>query len=101
MENETILSVKDLKVFFYTNQRCNKAVNGVSFQIKKGQTLGIVGESGCGKSVTASSIMQLLPSSRASNPVKSAIIPRKAKFALIVCPKTAKKCVRCEAQRSP
>lgn len=62
MENETILSVKDLKVFFYTNQRCNKAVNGVSFQIKKGQTLGIVGESGCGKSVTASSIMQLLPS---------------------------------------
>ena len=62
MENETIISVKDLKVFFYTNQRCNKAVNGVSFQIKKGQTLCIVGESGCGKSVTASSIMQLLPS---------------------------------------
>ena len=61
MQNETIISVKDLKTFFYTNQRCNKAVNGVSFQIKKGKTLCIVGESGCGKSVTASSIMQLLP----------------------------------------
>ena len=61
MKDETIISVKDLKTFFYTNRRCNKAVNGVSFQIKKGKTLCIVGESGCGKSVTASSIMQLLP----------------------------------------
>ncbi|PID56137.1 peptide ABC transporter ATP-binding protein [candidate division KSB3 bacterium] len=61
MNDETIISVKNLKTFFYTNQRCNKAVNGVSFQIKKGTTLCIVGESGCGKSVTASSIMQLLP----------------------------------------
>jgi oligopeptide/dipeptide ABC transporter ATP-binding protein len=55
------LSVKDLQTFFYTNNRCNKALNGVSFDIRKGKTLGIVGESGCGKSVTASSIMQLLP----------------------------------------
>ena len=61
MTNELALSVKDLKTFFYTNNRCNKAVNGVSFDIKKGKTLGIVGESGCGKSVTASTIMQLLP----------------------------------------
>ena len=61
MEHETIFSVKDLKTFFYTNERCNKAINGVSFEIKKGKTLSIVGESGCGKSVTASSIMQLLP----------------------------------------
>ena len=61
MKDEIIISVKNLKTFFYTNQRCNKAVNGVSFQVKKGQTLCIVGESGCGKSVTASSIMQLLP----------------------------------------
>ena len=56
-----VLSVKDLKTYFYTNNRCNKALNGVSFDIKKGKTLCIVGESGCGKSVTASSIMQLLP----------------------------------------
>lgn len=59
--NETIISVKNLKTYFYTNQRCNKAVNGVSLNIEKGRTLCIVGESGCGKSVTASSIMQLLP----------------------------------------
>ncbi len=61
MKDETIISVKNLKTFFYTNQRCNKAINGVSFQIEKGKTLCIVGESGCGKSVTAASIMQLLP----------------------------------------
>jgi len=61
MKNDVIITVKDLKTFFYTNNRCNKAVNGVSFEIKKGKTLCIVGESGCGKSVTASSIMQLLP----------------------------------------
>ncbi len=61
MKDDVIISVKDLKTFFYTNNRCNMAVNGVSFDIKKGKTLCIVGESGCGKSVTASSIMQLLP----------------------------------------
>ena len=61
MTDEVALSVKDLKTFFYTNNRCNKAVNGVTFDIKKGKTLCVVGESGCGKSVTASTIMQLLP----------------------------------------
>ena len=61
MEDRAIITVKDLKTYFYTNQRCNKAINGVSFQVKKGKTLCVVGESGCGKSVTASSIMQLLP----------------------------------------
>ncbi|MFT4726619.1 MAG: peptide/nickel transport system ATP-binding protein [Granulosicoccus sp.] len=55
------LRVKNLKTFFYNNQRCNKAVNDVSFDIEKGKTLCVVGESGCGKSVTASTIMQLLP----------------------------------------
>lgn len=60
-KNDVIISVKNLKTFFYTNQRCNKAINGVSMDIKRGKTLCIVGESGCGKSVTATSIMQLLP----------------------------------------
>ena len=59
--SDIALSVRDLKTFFYTDGRCNKAVNGVSFDIKKGKTLCIVGESGCGKSVTAATIMQLLP----------------------------------------
>ncbi len=59
--SEIAISVRNLKTFFYTNQRCNKAVNGVSFDIHKGKTLCIVGESGCGKSVTAAAIMQLLP----------------------------------------
>ena len=59
--SDVALSVRNLKTFFYTNQRCNKAVNGVSFDIRKGKTLCIVGESGCGKSVTAAAIMQLLP----------------------------------------
>ena len=49
MEDRAIITVKDLKTYFYTNQRCNKAINGVSFQVKKGKTLCVVGESGCGK----------------------------------------------------
>ena len=61
MQNEAVVTVNNLNTYFYTNQRCNKVINGVSFEIKKGKTLCIVGESGCGKSVTSSSIMQLLP----------------------------------------
>lgn len=61
MAGEAIITVEDLRVYFYTNQRCNKAVNGVSLTIRKGRTLCIVGESGCGKTATASSISQLLP----------------------------------------
>ncbi|MCF8002474.1 MAG: ABC transporter ATP-binding protein [Halanaerobiales bacterium] len=61
IENDTIISVENLKTYFYTNERCNKAVNGVSFKIRKGRTLCLVGESGCGKTVTATSIMRLLP----------------------------------------
>ena len=47
--NDTILEVKDLCVNFYTNQRCNKALRNISFSMKRGKTLCIVGESGCGK----------------------------------------------------
>jgi peptide/nickel transport system ATP-binding protein len=61
MSGESVISVKNLKTYFYSENRCNRAVNGVSFEVKRGRTLCVVGESGCGKSVTASSIMQLLP----------------------------------------
>ena len=56
-----IVTVKDLEVNFYANQRCNKVLGGISFSIRRGRTLCVVGESGCGKSVTASAIMRLLP----------------------------------------
>ena len=45
--SDIVLSVKDLNVSFYTNQRCNKVLRGVSFDIRRGRTLCIVGESGC------------------------------------------------------
>lgn len=60
-ENTTLLEVKDLHTYFYLEQGISKALHGVSFDIKKGETLGVVGESGCGKSMTALSIMQLVP----------------------------------------
>jgi peptide/nickel transport system ATP-binding protein/oligopeptide transport system ATP-binding protein len=59
---DMILRVNDLKTYFDTRAGIAKAVDGVHFTIHQGETLGIVGESGCGKSVTALSIMQLLPS---------------------------------------
>lgn len=57
----SLLSVKNLKTYFYTSEGVVKAVDDVSFDIKKGEILSIVGESGCGKSITSLSILDLVP----------------------------------------
>ena len=56
-----LLEVSDLKTYFFTDDGVVKAVDGVSFSIDEGETFGLVGESGCGKSVTALSIIKLIP----------------------------------------
>ena len=59
-DDRNILEIEDLNTYFFTDQGVVKAVNGVSFNIPKNTTVGIVGESGCGKSVTSMSVMRLL-----------------------------------------
>ena len=56
-----LLEVRDLKTYFFTQEGMVKAVDGVSFDLQEGETLGLVGESGCGKSVSAMSLMRLIP----------------------------------------
>ena len=56
----SLLEVRNLKTYFYTDAGVGKAVDDVSFSLDRGKTLGIVGESGCGKSVTSLSIMRLV-----------------------------------------
>ena len=58
---EPLIEVRDIKVYFYLDEGTVRAVEGVSFDIARGKTLGVVGESGCGKSVTSQAIMQIVP----------------------------------------
>ncbi len=59
--NDVLLNISGLKTYFYTDEGISKAVDGIDYWVKKGETLGVVGESGCGKSVTALSVMRLIP----------------------------------------
>ncbi len=59
--NDVILEVKDLHTYFFNRRGVTKAVDGVSFTLRQGETLGIVGESGCGKTMTALSLLGLIP----------------------------------------
>ncbi len=56
-----MLSVQDLKVYFFSDERVARAVDGVSYEIRKGETVCLVGESGCGKTVSALAILRILP----------------------------------------
>ncbi len=60
-EREALLQIEGLRTWFHTEEGIAKAVDGVTYTVRKGETLGVVGESGCGKSVTALSVMQLVP----------------------------------------
>ncbi|MBN1992865.1 MAG: ABC transporter ATP-binding protein [Anaerolineae bacterium] len=59
--NNVLLDVNNLKTYFFMDEGTARALDGVDFQVKRGQTLGVVGESGCGKSVTARSILRIVP----------------------------------------
>ncbi len=61
-ENSVLVEVQDLKTYFFLHEGTVKAVDGVSFSIYEGRSLGVIGESGCGKSVTAQSMMRIVPS---------------------------------------
>ena len=60
-EKKVVLKVENLRTSFFTRRGEVKAVDGVSFTIHEGETLGLVGESGCGKTVTGLSLLRLLP----------------------------------------
>ena len=62
MTNDALLEVRNLRTHFNTDRGLFRAVDGISFDVPRGRTVGLVGESGCGKSVTSLSIMGLVPS---------------------------------------
>ena len=61
MTNENCLEVKNLRTWFHTPEGIVKSVDGISFSIERGKTLALVGESGCGKTITSLSLIKLLP----------------------------------------
>src|SRR5512133_2998289 len=62
MDNDILLEIKDLKISFPLDEGVVRAVEGVNLTVHRGEVLGVVGESGCGKTVTAQSILRIIPS---------------------------------------
>src|ERR1051325_11567848 len=62
MNNDVLLEIKDLKISFPLDEGVIRAVEGVDLIVRRGEVLGVVGESGCGKSITAQSILRIIPS---------------------------------------
>ena len=60
-KNTPVLSIRDLRTYFHIHEGIARAVDGLSCDVWQGETLGLVGESGCGKSVTALSVLRLIP----------------------------------------
>src|SRR5713101_3495006 len=60
-DSSTLLEVRDLRVHFHLDEGTVRAVDGLSYTLERGRTLGVVGESGCGKTVTAQSVLGIVP----------------------------------------
>lgn len=96
------MQVRDLAVLFDAMQGSVPAVNGVTFDVHAGKTLGIVGESGCGKSVTAQTIMRLLPNPPArimKGEICSGVATAKS-LTWQICPSRGLKCAASAATKS-
>jgi energy-coupling factor transporter ATP-binding protein EcfA2 len=74
MSGHDALKVEDLKVYYWTDRGPIKAVDGINLEVKKRERFGIVGESGCGKSTTAMSLLRLIKPPGATNAVSGAIL---------------------------
>ena len=90
---DPILQVSNLRTYFHTEDGIGRAVDGVSFSLGRGQTLGLVGESGCGKSVTALSVLRLVA------PPGFVEVDRFSYGAVICCNCLMMRCVRSVVMR--
>ena len=95
-ENETILDIINLKTYFFLEGGTVRAVDGVDLSLRGRQTLGVVGESGCGKSITAMSVMRLIPFLPARSSMdRSTYTPRRARG--LTSPTSMLRAPRCAA----
>ena len=90
MSSDNVLEVRDLVTYFFLRRGVVKAVDGVSFDLKRGEVLGLVGESGCGKSLTALSIMRLLAEGQRTHGARRGSPGRRE----YPCPLAAARCAR-------